>query len=259
MKIDVLIPIHYSNRRLLQQSIRSIQTQTVPTRILCVLNGMSFSDTLSYQSYLKTLGVDKVLVCPQKGVACSLNFAIPHFESDYIARQDDDDISHPERIEILLKQIKSHDADIIGSNILIINSESQKIGFRKYPLNHIDCKRTLVYRTCFCHPSVLMNSRIFQTHVYPITESEDYAFWLSLCKSYKFHNVQIPLYYWRRHSNQASSKSIPYLYFKSSLTLAYSISNNILDLFFLLSQILLFSFWCIYKKRRIDFVHNFIV
>ena len=105
MKIDVLIPIHYSNRKLLEQSIKSIQSQTVSTRIICVLNGMSRADTLSYQSYLISLGIDKVLLCPHKGVAHSLNFAIPYLESEYLARQDDDDISHPERLEILLQKL----------------------------------------------------------------------------------------------------------------------------------------------------------
>ena len=150
------------------------------------------------------------------------------------------------------------DADVIGSNILIMNNNSQIIGTRKYPSADISCKRTLVYRTCFCHPSVLINTRIFRNHLYPHTGSEDYAFWISICKSSKFHNVQTPLYYWRRHQNQASSKAIPYLYLKSSLALAHLISFNILDFLLLLSRIIIFSFWCFYKQRKIDFTHNFL-
>ena len=62
----------------------------------------------------------------------------------------------------------------------------RKLAFRKYPLNNIDCTRSLVYRTCFCHPSVVMNTRIFQTHTYPITESEDYAFGYHFLKPTNF-------------------------------------------------------------------------
>ena len=182
---------------------------------------MTQSDVISYQSFLRSLGVEKILICPKKGVSNALNYAIPYLESAYVARQDDDDISHPERFEILLNKIMSLDADVIGSNTIVINNKSQVIGFRKYPSSDMLCKRTLVYRTCFCHPSVLINTRIFRNHLYPDTGSEDYAFWISICKTSKFYNIQIPLYYWRRHPNQASSKSIPYLYFKSSFALLH--------------------------------------
>ena len=217
MKIDVLIPIHNSNRKYLFDSIKSIQKQTIPTRIICVLNGMKSSENLTYASYLRSLGVEEILICPRKGVSHALNYAIPFLESDYVARQDDDDISHPERLEILLKNIISHNCDVIGSNSLIINQDMQVIGSRKYPESDNDCKRTLVYKTCFCHPSVMINARILRNYMYPHTGSEDYAFWLSICKISKFYNVQIPLYYWRRHKHQASSKSIPYLYLKTTI------------------------------------------
>ena len=258
MKIDVLIPIHYSNRGFLKQSIKSIQLQTVPTRIICVLNGMYQSDNASYQEYLYSLGVEKILICPQKGVSYALNYAIPYLESEYVARQDDDDFSHPERLEILLKNIVSLKIDVIGSNILVMDKDSQVIGSRKYPLSDISCKRTLVSRTCFCHPSVLINTRIFRNHLFPHTGSEDYAFWMSICQNYKFSNVQIPLYYWRRHRNQASSKPIPYLYLKSSIGLACLLSSNILDFVSLISRTILYALWCIYKNRKIDIVHNFL-
>ena len=250
-KIDVLMPVYSSNFDFLLASVKSIQAQSVPTRLICILNGMSATANKRYKDFLNDLNVDVILTCPLKGVSHALNYALPYIKSDYVARQDDDDISHPFRIELIMKFMKEHELDVAGCNIRIIDSHSKVKTSRTYPAQDDGCKKSLVYKTCFCHPSVVIKSSIFDDNKYPNSKSEDYAFWMLLASSSKFGNLQLPLFFWRRSPLQASSKYIPYLYIKDSFLLLLQYRGRPFS-FLQLALLLLFQIsYTILKGRQI--------
>ena len=254
--IDVLMPIYRSKLNHLASSIKSVQNQSVPTRLICILNGMQKPLNTFYEKFLISHGVDLILMCPKKGVANALNFAIPYIRSDYIARQDDDDISHPFRLELILDYIKSNCLDIAGCNINVIDSEQNILSRRIYPAEDSQCKTTLVYKTCFCHPSILMKASVLKTVPYPITKSEDYALWLKLSSSLSFGNLQLPLYYWRKSPGQASSKIIPYLYLKKSMHMLMRYTKKPLTFLRLFLRLNVQIVYTLLKRRQIVYSHK---
>tara|TARA_A100000164_G_C21895971_1_gene767929 strand:+ start:943 stop:1719 length:777 start_codon:yes stop_codon:yes gene_type:complete len=250
-EIDVLIPIYNSNRDYLCASIDSIHNQTIKNNIICILNGMDSNKNELYRNLLSKLGVQIIVECPYKGVASALNYGFKFSKSQFIARQDDDDISHPERLYLQYDFMKNNNIDVLGTNIKIINKFNQIIEKRKYPVKDYECKKTLVSRTCFAHPSVMMRREFMLNNSYPLTGSEDYALWLTGYYSSNYSNLPKYLYYWRRHENQASSKVIPYLYSRKSLQIIkneFNLFSKINLYFVLLLRILI----CFIKRRKID-------
>jgi len=248
-RIDVLLPIHKSNYSYLREAVESINNQSHPTRLICILNGMNDVENSEYTSFLSCLGVGKILVSPTRGVAAALNYAAPFIQSAYVGRQDDDDISHPDRIRIQVEAIRSSSAHVMGTAIIEINEEGRIIGQKQYPRYHRKCIETLSYKTCFCHPSVIMDSSILFDHSYPLIGSEDYAMWLSLRNLYKFENCPHPLYRYRRHSRQTSKNNIPYIFICESLSIICE--SSLLSRPMLLLLLIIHIANCVYKGRSV--------
>ena len=249
--IDVLIPIHNSNENYLRLSIKSIKNQTIKNNIICILNGMDKIKNKYYCKLLKQLGVNLIVECPLKGVAQALNYGFKFTKSRFIARQDDDDVSHPERLYLQYSFMLNNNIDVLGTNIKIINPSGKVIGYRKYPQNDQECKKKLIIQTCFAHPSVMMKREFMITNSYPLTGSEDYALWLKAYNNASYANLNNYLYLWRKHPNQASSKSIPYLYLNKSIKLINKENSLYLKLTLLISLFLRVAI-CLIKRRNID-------
>ena len=250
--IDVLIPIYNSNEDYLRLSIKSIKEQTIKNNIICILNGMDSIKNKFYFNLLEQLEVDLIVECPTKGVAQALNYGFQFTKSKFIARQDDDDISHPERLFLQYSFLKkNNNIDVLGTNINIINLSGRIIGRKKYPQKDHKCKQKLVFQTCFAHPSVMMKREFMINNSYPLTGSEDYALWLKAYNNANYANLNNYLYFWRKHTNQASSKSIPYLYLNKSINLINK--ENSLHLKLILSIYLFIRIAiCLIKRRNID-------
>jgi len=250
--IDVLIPIYKPSPKYLYASINSIKSQTLPSRIICILNGMDPNSTDRYFSFLQCLPVDLIIVSPKKGVSAALNYGLSFCESEFIARQDDDDISHPSRFQSQVDFLNANpNVDVVGSSIYVIDKDDDIIDFVNYPFTHSECLQQLTRMTCFCHPSVMFRSSFFHNQRYPNVLSEDYALWLQGCPHYGFANIDYILYSWRRHEGQASSTHIPYIYLQSSLQLIkQSFVSKKIQLYFCL---LLLSIYTLAKGRLVDF------
>jgi len=250
--VDVLLPIYYSQERFLIKSINSLISQTLRPKIICILNGMDFKYNKYYKELLNDLKVDKILLSPKKGIPNALNYAVQFCEANYIARQDDDDISHPERIFKQKELLNKKNIDVLGCNINLINEYGQTVGARKYPLTDKECKLTLAYKTCFCHPSVMFKKSFLLKNKYPIVSGEDYALWLKSYENSIFSNIDNQLYYYRIHSRQISKTNINYLFFQESKKVIKKLEKK-RERYFAAFNLILIIINCLVKKRKIDF------
>ena len=132
-QIDVLLPVYKSNKNFLKESIKSVLNQNIKVRIFCILNGMSKIENNQYINFLKEFNCN-ILISPNKGIAASLNYAIPYTRSNYIARQDDDDISHPDRFLIQKNYLDNHNCDVVGTNIKILDNNSYILAKKRISL-----------------------------------------------------------------------------------------------------------------------------
>ena len=250
--VDVLIPIHYSKEEYLKESINSLLNQTLKPNIICVLNGMDEGSNIHYTKILTEMSVNKIIICSIKGIPSALNYGIKYCKGKYIARQDDEDFSNPERILNQKTFLEKNDVDIVGSNINLIDELGNQIGYREYPISNRKCKETLAYKSCFCHPSIMARKSFFLRNKYPLISGEDYALWLTSYRNSTFSNYPEFLYNYRIHSGQVSKTKINYLFLKESKKIINKTYNKkqkirlVINLIFTILK-------CLIKRRKINF------
>ena len=118
---------------MLERSVRSIVEQTYPNWELILCDDGSTNAALLWMqnlaardSRIRLLQNDRNL-----GLARTLNRCLSVANGAYLARQDDDDISKPDRFEKQIAYLESHaDVDFVGSNCdLETTGTPSKAGF----------------------------------------------------------------------------------------------------------------------------------
>ena len=78
-------------------------------------------------------------------------------KAKYFAILDSDDVALPNRIEIQVKFLeKNSDYGLVGSNLLIINENSEIIGIRKYPSTDSEIRKRIMRFNPIAQSSVLL-------------------------------------------------------------------------------------------------------
>ena len=97
-----------------------------------------------------------------RGLAYSLNRALEVAVGEYVARQDADDISEPNRLELELEYLSSHpDLDFCGTAAKLVDENGRVWGTRFFPENVT--KDTLIKYCPFIHPTMLFKIDALRT------------------------------------------------------------------------------------------------
>jgi len=150
----------YNGQTYLPESIESVLKQSYTNFEFIIINDGSTDNT--GQIIEKYLAKDKRIIAihhQNKGLARSLNKGIKLARGKLIARQDDDDVSLPERFESQIELFKNNpDLVLCGTWFLEIN-EGHGSMVRKYPVNDWKLRENLKYVNYFCHPSVIFKKK----------------------------------------------------------------------------------------------------
>ena len=115
----------------------------------------------------------------------TLNNLIELSKGEYISRQDNDDISFPERLE---KQVsflyKNYDIGICGSNATIFVELNKKT---LVPIEDEKIRTHMIFNNPMLHPTVMYRKSLFENlNIAKYNESlcpaEDYAMWFEIFK-----------------------------------------------------------------------------
>ena len=127
--IDVLMPVHNS-APFLAEAIRSIQMQTEASWRLLILDDGSTDETIAIASEFAARDPRiEIVRLPKRGLVPTLNDGLACCTAPFIARQDGDDISFPNRFEIELDYLQ-HNPDCIA-----VSGGSVNVDARGKPLS----------------------------------------------------------------------------------------------------------------------------
>ena len=172
----------YNGEKYLRESIDSVLNQTFKDFEFIIINDGSKDNSLGIiKKYARK---DKRIILinnpKNKGLQFSLNAGLKIAKGKYIARMDQDDISHTKRLEIQYDYLeKNPPIFLIGSSAIVIDENGNKLGvFKKYD-NYKKIKKKLLKNNCIIHPLIMFrNEGVLYREKFKM--SEDYDFYLRL-------------------------------------------------------------------------------
>lgn len=147
------------------------------------------------------------------GLTRSLNRGLGQARGRYLARQDVDDLSEPQR---LAEQVAVMEQDpglvILGSDILVVDGQgrpSGEIGFR--PRSDPGIRRYMLLNNAFFHSTVMLRRQALVDHGLAYDEdlayAQDFDLWSRLLEHGRGANLPRPLVRFRRHGGQLSERA----------------------------------------------------
>ena len=162
--VDIVMPV-YNGSKTISQSIDSVLNQTHQNFRLIIVDDGSTDDT---GEVCKPYLLDKRLQyvrCGHRGIPETLNSGIALSTSEYIARQDADDVWLPWHLDVLLYKLeKNPQLDLIGSRVVVGEEEiPEKVNLSSQ--NHLsgeDLWLGLAYRNWFNHSTVIFKRSAYE-------------------------------------------------------------------------------------------------
>ncbi len=124
----------------------------------------------------------------QQGFGSALNIGVKNIKSDFLLRMDSDDLSRPERLDILLECLRENpNCDVIGSYIAEFDENTSKYDrIRKVPLTHDEIVKKTKLWNAMNHVSCLIRTKaINEVNGYEGGKnfSEDWWLWARMIKN----------------------------------------------------------------------------
>lgn len=201
----------FNGQKTLIAAIESILNQTYSNFEMIIIDDGSQDRSLEI---IKTFSDKRIRLFTQtnSGLAKTLNVGIFNSNGAFIARQDQDDISMPTRIEKQVNKFtKNTNLVLLGTRGCTINDKGEVIGKIHMPIKNLDLQYISNFYNPFIHTSVMMKSIVLKqiggysedTQKQP---PEDFELWVRMKKMGQIENLKERLVKYRISNNSMSRK-----------------------------------------------------
>lgn len=198
-KVSVIMSV-FNGAKHLKDSIESIIHQTLADFEFIIINDGSTDATLEI---IKSYGDARIKVISNDeniGLTKSLNKALKEAHSKYIARQDADDISMQNRLELQFDFLETHpQVALLGTGIYVVDEKGKGIEKRimqPNPRGNLQKGNRIVHGSTMFRKSVIDKIGGYNE---ALKYAQDYELWLRMAKRYEVRNLTLPLYKLRMH------------------------------------------------------------
>lgn len=169
-----------------------------------------------------------------KGVAETINEAIDWATGSYFAAIASDDLLHPNKTSILLRNIDNEQSDVVGifSSCELINQNGAVVGNRSFATNYLTFNEIITCKYSIPASSQLLRlEKVREVGGYPAQLGiEDWYMWLALTnKGYKLKIISDFLVQYRHHDDNTSKN--PSIMFEARKIILSSYKNHPLYLY----------------------------
>lgn len=202
-EITVLMAV-YNAEAYLRDAIESILNQTFRNFEFLIINDGSTDASKSIISAYKDPRI-RLLDNPQNiGLTATLNCGLSHITTPLVARQDADDMSHPQRLEKQVTFLKDHSQiALVGSQGYNIHANGNKKEFMYRALEDLSIRWEFLYFNSFIHTAVTFRKDIIHTQLGGYDEKvhycQDYELWSRVMRNHPVANLPEPLINRRVH------------------------------------------------------------
>jgi hypothetical protein len=205
--VSVIMSV-YNGAADVPKAVASILDQSFADLELIVIDDASPADNSAeiIQSLREELNDPRLrieLLPENRGLAGALNHGIGLARGKYIARQDQDDISLPERIAKQVSFLEAHpDCGLLGSRAEIWVGDEPTGRTHDHPTADVELKFALLFNNPFVHSSVMIPRQVFDAIGLYTTERsrqppEDYELWSRIARRFSIANLEESLLIYR--------------------------------------------------------------
>ena len=213
--------------RYLEASLASLAAQSYPAiEIVAVDDGSTDRSSEILASFARAHPATRLLRTEGIGLAGALALAAGHARGAYLARQDDDDRSRPERLARQVAYLESHPSiAVLGTAATTIDERGDAAEAYTVPTDSEEIRRTLRRATPFVHGSVMMRRAAYDRsggYRAAFRASQDFDLWLRFGSDAGFANLPEALYEWRRHPGGVFARARSDQLFYSAVARAFA-------------------------------------
>ena len=212
-RVSVIMPT-YNVEEYIDEAVNSILIQTYGDFELIIVDDCSTDHT--YEKLLDYADKDKRVVVRRnkenRKICYTLNRCLSLCHGEFVLRMDGDDISTPDRIEVMLRYLESHpDISLVGSQSVTIDKDGNETGRKRYLHKNRFIEFGNRFYPCVVHIWMARKDMYDKLKGYRnLPYVEDYDFLLRGSKAgFKYANCNEYLYMIRiREGNTASSNGL---------------------------------------------------
>ena len=192
-RVTVLMPV-YNGERDLRESIESVLAQSYRDfEFLIIDDGSTDNSHRIVESYRD----DRIVLVANEsniGLARSLNRGLELARGEFVARQDADDVSEPDRLERQVTFLDHHpEIAVLGTWYHKIDEHGALLGSREPPCSPLEIRWRLLLDVPIVHATVLMRKADVTGRVGlydgTIDYAEDYDYWLRIVRHLNIGNL----------------------------------------------------------------------
>lgn len=205
-KVSVIMGVYQPKKQLLIKSVQSILRQSFQDfELIIVCDGSKETLPMLKELEKKDERIKTLYYEQNKGLAYALNCALENAEGEFIARQDDDDISFNSRLEKQLGYLSEHEnIHFVCSNAEVYD-DGGVYGTAEMPQQ--PKKQDFLYTCPFLHPTMLIRKQALLAVkgyrcAWYTKKAEDYDLYMRLfARGFVGVNLQERLYLYRFERN----------------------------------------------------------
>jgi glycosyltransferase involved in cell wall biosynthesis len=207
-EVTVLLPV-YNGIKYLKPAIESILSQTLDNFDFVIIDDGSVDGSYEVVESYSDRRI-RFIRQENRGLAATLNYGLSLANTEFIARQDQDDVSHPERLARQLFFMRENPkVALLGTaaEIWIDNTPSGR--FHDHPASSLELSFDLLFNNPFVHSSAMLRKAAIESVGGYCTNKlrqppEDYELWARLVRRYSVANLSERLVIYREVSTSMS-------------------------------------------------------
>lgn len=201
----------WNGKQYLRAAVESILGQTFRDFELIVVDDGSDDGTGGILASYKDERL-RVFELAHGGIVKALNFGVSQARAEWIARQDADDVSRPERLQSQWEAVRQNpEAVLCFTDHSLRNEGQEEIGAARLPRTRSFLALRLCYQCPFAHSTVLFSKEAFQNaggYLEAQRHAEDYALWGRMLEVGKFVALPERLLAFRVHPVSVSQQNL---------------------------------------------------
>lgn len=206
-RVSVVMGV-YNGASYVQEAIDSILNQTFSDFQFLIIDDASVDQTAHILSACTDPRVQVYRNEENLGLARTLNRGVRLAQGEYIARQDADDLSYPERLAEEIAFLDAHpDVGVVATITEWKYDVEDRLQVWKQPTDNAGIQEKLVEYCCLIHGSTMYRRQAFEDvdgYDIGMRTGQDYDLWLRMSELWDVACLPQPLYQWRQHGNMAS-------------------------------------------------------